>query len=215
MRNNKLFIIVVQIILSINLVTFCFAQEKSREKILLDECMGYYKTGEYERAINCYLDVIKTSLAGDALLTAYVYLSYTYYTIGKKVNTENYLTKAIFSKPNIKLEKSEFESTFIDFFKDIKNKYVGVGSVVSIPSGALVYFDNRKMGSTPFKDELLAKKYLLRLVKLGYSSVEMEIQIRNNEINEFSIDFSKKENWKTFLRSSLVMVVLHYLLDFL
>jgi len=73
--------------------------------------------------------------------------------------------------------------------------------------------DNKKLGITPIKREFLSQKYYMRLVKWGYDPVVREIEIEVGEVNHFKVDLNKERNWKTFLRSSLIMIVASVLIS--
>ncbi len=77
---------------------------------------------------------------------------------------------------------------------------------------ANVILDGKNIGLTPMKKELLAKTYLLRMVKWGYTPYEMELEIKKMELSNFKIDLSKERNWKTLIRSTVIFVALSYLL---
>lgn len=211
MRKNKIFIIIFQAILSINIVALCFAQEISNEKKLIEQGIKYYKSGEYDKAIESFSEVIKTSINKNELLTAYIYLGYTYHTRGEMDKAKIPIERGIELRPGHTLDEKEFVPEFIEFFKEKKEKIVGVGFFESIPPKAFVYLNNQKIGLTPIKNELLAKKYFFRLVKWGYSPVEKEIEIKNNDVTAIMIDLSKTKNWQTFLRSSLIMIAFSFL----
>lgn len=213
MRSNKIFAVIFRIVLSISLVVFCFAQEKIKEKQLIEEGIDYYKSGKYDEAIEVFSEVIRISLNEDELFSAYLYLAYTYFTLEEYDEAKIKIEKAIEIKPAVELDEKEFVSEFLKFFKNSKKELVGIGFIESIPSGAFIYLDENKIGLTPIKKELLSQKYFLRLVKWGYSPIETEIEIIKDDVQHIKIDLTKSKNWKTFLRSSLVMIALGFLLN--
>jgi len=203
MKRNTIFFLIFQIIL---LTAMCFAQERNYNKNLIDKGIAHYKSGEYEKAIESFSEVIKKSLDKNELLKAYTYLGYTYYTLGEMKNAEVQVKKGIELKPEYDLNEQEFVSEFIEFFKGIKKKTIGVGFFESMPSKAFIYINNQKVGLTPLKKELLIGKYELKAVKWGYSSILTEVEIKSNEVAYKKFDFIKTKNWKTFIKSSLIMV---------
>lgn len=212
-RNNKIFIIIFQLILSISLVAFCFTQEKINEKSLIEEGIDYYKSGKYDKAIETFSEIIRKSLIENEILDAYIYLGYTYFTIEENDEAKVKIEKAIEAKPDLELDEKEFVYGFIKFYKETKKGLVGIGFIESIPTRAFVYLDNNKIGSTPIKKELVSQKYFLRLIKWGYSPFEKEIEIKNDRVEHIKIDLTKNKNWKTFLRSCVVMIAFGFLLE--
>jgi len=212
MYKHKILMIIFHIILTIVLLSFCFAQEEIDKKDLINEGKNYYKSGKYEEAANAFLEVIKTSVNKDKLYSAYIYLGYTYFTLEEHEKAKIQIDNGIEIKPYSKLGESEFVAEFIDFYETNKRELVGIGFFETIPTEAFVYIDDEKIGLAPIKKELLSRKYFLRLVKRGYDPYETEFEIKSNAVKSIKIDLTKGRNWKTFARSSVVMVALIFLL---
>jgi len=202
--------LVVLIFLFIYLFPFnCYCQEE--ESYL--EGINLYKAGKYEEAIDVFSKIVKKSLDKDLTFKAYIYLGYTYFTIGALDQASFNIEKGVELKQNVDLDEEEFVPDFINFYIDCKDRVVGVAFIESIPSSASIYLDNKKLGKTPIKREFLSQKYYLRLVKWGYDPVVKEIEIKIGEVNHYKVDLSKERNWVTFIRSSLVMIVVGMLLN--
>ncbi len=199
----------------INLLLICFvlavvftAPSFGQEENLFQEGKKLYQSGEYDEAIKAFSEVVKKSVNKDLCFKAYLYLGYTYFTRGNHNKARKSIENSVQMKQNVELDESEFVPEFIDFYEENKLGVVGIGFFESIPSSASVYLDKKKIGFTPVKKELLSQKYYLRIVKRGYEPIVKEIEINIGEINYFKVDFSKGKNWKTFLRSSVLMIVL-------
>lgn len=208
MKRKKAFFVMLQVLMLFIFVSFCSAQIKKNEREILQQGIDFFKSGVYEKAIDSFFDVIKISIDKDILLKAHIYLGYTYYSLENRDEATRQLEAAIGFAPDLKLSEEEFVPAFIEFVKVIKKDLVGIVFIESIPSKAFIYLNKKKLGLTPFKKELLAKKYLLRLVKAGYDPHEEEIAIISNDLNNKMFDLSKGKNWKTFARSCLIMLVL-------
>jgi len=215
MKNKKIIIAFFQITILLLSSPYFFSQEKIESKEDFNMCKNYYKSGEYDKAIKCFSDVIWKATNTNLITNAHVYLGLTYYTIGDRQQARNHLISAIGLKPDKYLDQVDFSADFINFFRDIKPEFVGIGYIESTPPNAFVYHNNKIIGATPFKKELLPGEFSLTIVKWGYPPIEANINIMNNEITNLSIDFSKQKSWKTFFRSSFVVIALHYILKLL
>ena len=187
-----------------------FAQEKP--KTLLETGIDYYKSGKYVEAIDAFKEVIRTSIIEKDLFLAYVYLGYTHFSLQEMENAKAQVEKAVEINPDSYLSEDEFVAEFVAFYKKAKEGLVGIGFFESNPPQANIILDGKNIGLTPMKKELLAKTYLLRMVKWGYTPYEMELEIKKMELSNFKIDLSKERNWKTLIRSSVVFIALSYLL---
>ncbi len=191
---------------------FGLSQEEAVQNPLIQQGINYYKAGDYDSAVRVLEEAIKMSVRQNELFTAYIYIGYTYFTLAELDKAVPYIDEAIKINPNKILDRNEFVSEFIDYYNDTKKTTVGIGFFESIPDGSFLYVDKIKLGITPLKQEFLAGKYMLRLVKWGYAPYEDEIEINRNEINNFKIDLSKTKNWKTFARSSVIVIAIAFLL---
>lgn len=206
-KKTNLIILIILIISLIPIRGYSQEQERYQEGVKL------YQEGKYERAIEIFSELVKKSLDKDLCFNAYIYLGYTYFTIGELGQARHSIEKGVELKQNVYLNEEEFVRDFILFYRDCKESVVGVAFIESIPSSASIFIDNKKQGTTPIKKELLSQKYYLRLVKWGYDPVVREIEINVGEVNHFKVDLTKERNWKTFLRSSLVLIVTGLLLS--
>jgi len=187
-----------------------FAQEKP--KSLLETGIEYYKAGKYPEAIEVFKELIRTSIVEKDIFLTYVYLGYTYFSLQEMENARVQLEKAVEINPDYNPREGEFVAEFVAFYKKAKEGLVGIGFFESNPSQANIILDGKNLGLTPMKQELLAKTYLLRMVKWGYTPYEMEFEIKKMELSNFKVDLSKGWNWKTLIRSSVVFIALSYLL---
>jgi tetratricopeptide (TPR) repeat protein len=200
-------------ILAASLPSFYPVQEKQRDtKQLLEEGIDLYRSGKYEEAIDVFIDVLKLSVDKNEIIRTHLYSGYTYFAMNEPDKTLGQVEEAIKSDPNLKLNEEEFAPEFIKFFEAAKTQFVGTAFIESIPSGAKVWINKREVGYTPLKIQLLAQKYDLRVVKAWFSPYEENIEIRNDAIVPFRIDFNKKKNWKSFVLSSLIMTAMTVLL---
>ena len=181
---------------------------------LVDSGIEHYKAGRYQESLRVLKEVIRTSIDDRELFLAYLYTSYTYFSLpvqelGKaKAQAE----KAVAINPDSVLREDEFVSEFVEFYKKIREEMTGIGYFDADPNPANIYLDNAPIGVAPIKKELLAKVYLLRAVKWGYTPYEGEIEIKKTEVTNFKIPLNDDKNWKTFIRSSVIFVVLSYLM---
>lgn len=196
-------------ILAASLPSFYPVQEKQRDtKQLLEEGIDLYRSGKYEEAIDVFIDVLKLSVDKNEIIRTHLYSGYTYFAMNEPDKTLGQVEEAIKSDPDLKLNEEEFAPEFIKFFEAAKTQFVGTAFIESIPNGAKVWINKREVGYTPLKIQLLAQKYNLRVVKAWFSPYEENIEIRNDAIVPFRIDFNKKKNWKSFVLSSLIMTAM-------
>jgi len=206
---KTLFFIIIILFLSNH--GFGLIQVESQQNPLISQGIEYYKSGEYDSAISTLQEVINISVDKKELFTAYIYLGYTYFTLDDLDQASPNIDEAIKINPNGQLSSDEFVSEYIEYFKKLKNVIVGIGFFESIPTGSFLYIDKNKIGTTPTKNEFLAGKYWIRLVKWWYAPYEEEIEINPNEMNNFKFDLSKGKNWKTFARSSIIIIAVAFL----
>jgi tetratricopeptide (TPR) repeat protein len=200
-------------VVSVTAFLFCvlgLAQEKP--KTLVETGIDYYKAGKYPEAINTLKEVIRTSIDDRDLLRAYVYLGYTYFSLQEMDSAKVQVEKAVEVNPDYYLSEDEFVPDFIAYYKKTKEGLTGIAFFESQPPQASIFLDDKQLGLSPLKKELLAKVYLLRVVKWGFTPYEMELAIKKTEVNNFKIDLNAGKNWKTFVRSSVIFIVLNYLL---
>jgi tetratricopeptide (TPR) repeat protein len=196
-------------ILAASLPSFCQAQEKQRDtKQLLEEGIDLYRSGKYEEAINVFMDVLKLSVDKNEIVRTHLYSGYTYFAMNQPDKSLEQVEEAIKSAPDLKLNEEEFAPEFIKFFEAAKAQFVGTAFIESNPNGARVWINKREVGYTPLKIQLLAQKYNLKVVKGWFSPYEENIEMRNDAIVPFRIDFNKKKNWKSFVLSSLIMTAM-------
>lgn len=172
MKSYRILFLIMNVLLIFNISIlsaygFNPTQEASYQNPLIRQGIDLYKSGEYDKAMRILKEVINISVDNNELFIAYLYLGYTYFTIGQLENAIPNIDEAIKINPNSQLDRDEFVSEFIDFFNDAKQMIVGIGFFESIPAGAILYIDKNKIGITPAKIELLAGTYWLRLVKWG------------------------------------------------
>jgi len=210
---KALFLLSLFYVLAASLPSFYPVQEKQRDtKQLLEEGIDLYRSGKYEEAIDVFIDVLKLSVDKNEIIRTHLYSGYTYFAMNEPDKTLGQIEEAIKSDPDLKLNEEEFAPEFIKFFEAAKTQFVGTAFIESIPSGAKVWINKREVGYTPLKIQLLAQKYDLRVVKAWFSPYEENIEIRNDAIVPFRIDFNKKKNWKSFVLSSLIMTAMTVLL---
>ncbi len=200
------------IILSMGLSSF--AQQTKDENELLKKCEGYYKNGEYEKAIACYNEAI--NLIGDMkkLMNARMSLACTYFTINDLENAKEQVQKVLELNPSYRISIEEFVPPFVEYYRSLRNQLVVPVSLKSSPSNATIIVDGKVLGKTPIRTELFAKKIKIKLVKSGYLPYEGEITIVAGKENEILVDFGsgkhKNYNWKTLLVSSVIWTGLTY-----
>lgn len=208
MKKWYVFLLFISILLFFHSTVFGLVIPIEQKNPLIERGKSLYKTGNYNEAIEVFSQIISESVKADELYVSYIYLGYSHFTLGEHEKAMVHVENAIEVQPNIKLDTEEFVTEFIQFYDEIKQDFVGIGFFESAPSSAIVYIDKEKVGMTPMKKELLSKKHNLRVVKWWYTPYESEIDITSNRINNIKIDFSKKKNWKGFVRSSVVMIAL-------
>lgn len=211
----KFFKCMFVIIIFASISYVCIAQEIIQDNPMIKEGIDQYKAGKYDQAINIFSEVIRQSVEKEILYSAYFYLGYCYYTIEDLGNAKSRIEDAINTIPDKKPNEEDFVPEFIDYFNSIKRKIIGIGFFESIPKNAIIYLDDIKIGTTPQKNELLNKKYFLRMVKYGYEPFEAEFNIQSNEIRNIKIDLREVKNWRTFSRSAVIMIGLSIILNLL
>jgi len=212
MKNSNIRSVLVVIGLAVLMTVPGLGQEKP--KTLVETGIEHYKAGRYQETINVLKEVIRTSIDEHDLFLANLYMGYAYFSLPTQEmeNAKTQIERAISLNPEYILREDEFVPDFLAFYKKVKEGLTGIGYFESDPPQAKVYLDNTQIGLTPLKKELLAKVYLLRAVKWGYTTFETEIEIKKTEVGNVKIPLSDDKNWKTFIRSSVIFVVLAYLL---
>lgn len=206
-------VIIFQIFFLTSLVPISSAQvDKTQDKNLLEGGKEFYKSGNYEEAIEAFSKVIRKSVDKAETLEAYVWLGYTYFTIEKPDEARINIEKGVELSPELELYEKDFGLEFVKFFKITKTEIVGVVFIETVPSGATVFIDNSLAGVTPLKRELLYQKYFMKVVKWGYSPNDQKFEVKRNEANYIKVDLSKGKNWKSFVQSAAIMVVFSFLI---
>lgn len=204
MKRGILFILLFM--LGASLSSYSQIQQAQKDtKLLLEQGIDLYRSGEYENAIKVFLEVLKVSVVKDEIIRARVYTSYTYFAMNELDKAMIQINEAIKESPEMKLDAAEFPADFIKFFDTARNQLVGTAFIESTPSGAKVWIDKRNSGFTPLKIQLLAQSYTLRVVKGGYSPYEETMEIRSDSIVPVKVDLNKRKNWKSFALSTLIM----------
>jgi len=180
---------------------------------LVDSGIEHYKAGRYQESLRVFKEVIRTSINDREQFLAYLYTSYTHFSlpVQELENAKAQAEKAIAIDSDFVFREDEFVSEFVEFYKKIKEEMTGIGYFDADPNPASIYLNDAPIGIAPIKKELLAKVYLLRAVKWGYTPYEAEIEIKKTEVNNFKIPLKDDKNWKTLVRSSIIFVVLSYL----
>jgi tetratricopeptide (TPR) repeat protein len=204
------------IVLFFTFITTSTAQEAIKEENIIQRGINLYKAGRYEEAIDMFSEVLKRSTIKQENIDASIYLGLTYFSLQRQEEGRKSIEAAIQLKPDLTLEEKDIITLeFTKFFTECKNNIVGIGFIESIPSGALVYLDKQKVGITPLKLELLSQKYYLRVVKPWYDPIEDELEIEKSIVTPVKLDMTKGKNWKTFLRSSVIMAAVTFIFGFL
>jgi tetratricopeptide (TPR) repeat protein len=181
-------------------------------KTLLDSGITFFKDGKYKEAVDILKDVLRKSVDMKDRSRAYVYMAYSYF-YEREIDPKNLdlakdnLGKAIEINPDIAVGPPEFIPEFSALFKQIKETLVGLVTIDTLPPQANVFLDDIAAGKTPQVKELLANKYVLRLVKWGYAPFEMLMEIKKTETLNIKINLNDEKNWKTFIRSGLAFLV--------
>jgi tetratricopeptide (TPR) repeat protein len=181
-------------------------------KALLEGGIASFKEGKYSEAVDVFKDVLRKSFDQAERIQAHVYLAYTYF-YEREIDPKNLnlakaqIEKAIETNPDFAVGPPEFIQEFASLYKQIKETLVGIVTIDAIPSPAKVFLDDAPAGTTPQIRELLANQYVLRLVRSGYAPREVLLDIKKMEAINVKINLNDERNWKTFLRSGLVFVV--------
>jgi tetratricopeptide (TPR) repeat protein len=199
-------------VLSGGLGSFCWAQETAPDmNTLLKQGMDYYQSGNYEEAIRTFSDILRLSVDKNINLRAHLYLAYTFFLQGESDQSRSQLENAIRLNPQMILDDREFGPEFIKLFESAKKTVTGIAFIESVPKGAMIWIDDEEIGLTPLKRELLSGKYRIKIIKAGYSTHEGVVDIKSDIINSLLIDLTKKDNWKNFVLSTVIMGALTFL----
>lgn len=191
----------------------CWAQEKTLDlNILLKQGMDYYQSGNYDEAIRTFSDVLRLSVDKNINLRAHLYLGYTFFLQGESDKSRAQLENAIRIDPQMILDDREFGPEFIKIYESAKKAVTGIAFIESVPKGAIIWIDDEEIGRAPLKRELLSGKYRIKIIKPGYSVHEGMMEIKNDSINSLLIDLTKKDNWKNFVLSTVIMGALTFLI---
>jgi hypothetical protein len=189
-----------------------WSQTKQSEQVLLDKGIKYYKDAKYSDAVDVFSQIKGTSTDRDILFKTYLYWGNISFIIGDVDKAKSYINLTFDYKPEYSLDENEFPSeSFIKFWKNERQAVIGIVSFESLPAAAKVYLDGRMIGVTPYKTPLIAvnRKYSIRMVKAGYSVYETVIDLKPNlETTPVIINFNTVKNWKSFVRSAVLMIVL-------
>jgi len=193
-------------------LTAGFGQDKP--KTLVETGIELYRSGKYQETIKVLDEVIRRSVDNREVYLAYLYQGYAYFSLPTQEmqNAQTKLEKAVAIDPEYVLREDEFAPDFLAFYKKVKESMTGIGFFESDTAQTNIFLDEVKIGQTPMKKELLAKVFLLRAVKPGYTTYETEIEIKKNDVFNVKIPLNADRNWKTLIRSSAIFAVLAFLL---
>lgn len=205
---TKAIILVLGLILALsgNLGSSGWAQERPSDMdALLKQGVDFYQSGSYDEAIRTFSEVLRLSVDQNINLRAHLYLAYTYFLKGESDEARRQVEEAIKVSPQMLLDDREFGPEFRKIFEAAKKAVTGIAFIESVPRGALVSIDGKGIGPAPLKQELLAGKYKIKVIKTGYSPYEEIMEIKSDTINSLLIDLTKRDNWKNFVLSTLLM----------
>lgn len=193
--------------------TFLAAQEKKIGQIQLEQGLSLFRNSQYKEALDELSKVPEKSVDSELIFQAYLYISNIHFILNENDAATTYAKKLCEYKQEFTLSENEFNSAFIKFIEGIKEDLIGIGYFDTVPPAAKISLDKIEVGVTPIKKELLAKKYFLRVVKWGYSPLETTINITPHDTNSVKFDLNLQKNWKSFVRSALLMLVLNVALS--
>jgi len=106
-----------------------------------------YENGDFDQAI-VKLNAAITRVEYADLVTAHEYLAFAFIGKGQTGKAEAAFQQAIKLNPNLKLNPNEHSSKIINLFQKVRDEMVDTLTVISIPTGATVFVDDKRKGIT-------------------------------------------------------------------
>jgi tetratricopeptide (TPR) repeat protein len=151
-----------------------------------------YENGDFDLAIVKLNLAINTGKNAD-LVTAYKYLALALIGKGQTGKAEAALRRAIELNPSLKLNPNEHSSKVINLFQKVRGEMFDTLTIVSNPTGAIVFVDDERKGITPtdtgvLKLEALVGKRHIKVSKRYFEDNIIDAKIVKNGQNTITID---------------------------
>ena len=139
---------IISSVICLTIINLSFPHAMIAENDYLGSGIAAFNDRNYSQAIEYFLKVTKNeNSTGSNLLTAYAYLSYSYF-----YNNEQLLASD--AAKNVLLIDPEFRPALADpqlglFYQQVRQRILNNLRVTSQPEGAQVYLDDKFQGKTP------------------------------------------------------------------
>ena len=120
----QLLIVLLCFIFSLSIPSFLFSTGNFQSEVdrLLNEGIENYRNGEYEKALNKFLEVLIKAQSRRELETIYFYLALSYFSLGDSENSTKYLTTLFQQNPDFTFKSSSLPGAFLGEFNKAKAK---------------------------------------------------------------------------------------------
>jgi len=158
----------------------------------LRQGISAYESGDFDRAI-VKLNVAISRVEDADLVTAHKYLAFAFIGKGQTGKAEAAFRQAIKLNLSLKLNPNEHSSKIINLFQKVRNEMVDTLTVISIPTGATVFLDDKRKGITAedtgiLKLDALVGTCEIKVSKQYFKDKVVQVNIVKNGNNTVTID---------------------------
>ena len=158
----------------------------------LRQGISAYENGDFDQAI-VKLNVAISRVEYAGLVTAHKYLAFAFIGKGQTGKAEAAFQQAIKLNPNLKLNSNEHSSKIINLFQKVRDEMVDTLTVISTPTGATVFVDDKRKGITAEDTGILKLNALvgtgeIKVSKQYFKDKVVQVNIVKNSQNTVTID---------------------------
>ena len=146
-----------QIVTSYLIVFLLFLNFPAEADDSLRQGISAYENGDFDLAI-VKLNVAMGEAEDSDLVTAYKYLALARIGKGQTGRAEAAFRQAIKLNPSLKLNENEHSSKVINLFQKVRDEIVDTLTVISTPTGATVFVDDKRKGITAAVHKVTAER---------------------------------------------------------
>ena len=158
----------------------------------LRQGISAYENGDFDRAI-VQLNVAISKVEYADLVTAHKYLAFAFIGKGQTGKAEAAFRQAIKLNTNLKLNPNKHSSKIINLFQKVRDEMVDMLTVISTPTGATVFVDDKRKGITEegtgiLKLDALVGTCEIKVSKQYFKDKVVQVNIVKNAQNTVTID---------------------------
>jgi len=158
----------------------------------LQQGISAYENGDFDGAI-AKLNIAISRTVDTDLVTAYKYLAFALIGKGQTGRAEAAFQNAIKLNPSLKLNENEYSSKVINLFQKVRDEMIDTLTVISAPTGATVFVDDKRKGITAkdtgtLKLEALVGRREIKVSKQYFEDKIVQANVVKNGKNTVEID---------------------------